>query len=207
MSLEPSSQPSNADPATRLVITGVFDGTIGTTSNNFPKVIEVYANDYIPDLSEYGVRTDNGEGTTGTPDYTFPAQPLAAGEFFIVARGTDGAPEFSDYFPNYSADETTSANTAELFPINGVQAILLYYDPNSWSLVDIYGAVSETPPVDSTPDASWNYRDGWAYRKDGEGPSATFDLTEWNTSGSDAVDGCTDNDTCTSQFPIESYTV
>jgi hypothetical protein len=69
--------------------------------------------------------------------------------------------------------------------------------------VDVFG------DPDSTCDNNcpWNYRDGWAYRKEGEGPSATFDVNDWTLSGRNALDdaSCTTNASCSSQFPIGTY--
>jgi hypothetical protein len=52
----------------------------------------------------------------------------------------------------------------------------------------------------------WEYLDGWAYRVDGTGPDSTnFILSNWTFSGPNAVDGCTDNASCASVFPIGTY--
>ena len=53
---------------------------------------------------------------------------------------------------------------------------------------------------------SWDYEDGWAYRKDGSS-AGTFDLSEWTFSGANALDGTTSNATASSPIPIVTYTI
>ena len=49
--------------------------------------------------------------------------------------------------------------------------------------------------------------DGWAYRTSSTGPDgATFSLGNWSFSGINAVDGCTDNGSCSSSFPLGTFT-
>ena len=83
--------------------------------------------------------------------------------------------------------------------INGDDAVELFYNGN---VIDTFGDIN----VDGSG-TDWDYKDGWAYRTNGTGPDGTaFDLSNWTFSGVDATDGCSDNDTCASVFPVGTYT-
>ncbi|NNK82013.1 MAG: T9SS type A sorting domain-containing protein, partial [Flavobacteriaceae bacterium] len=59
---------------------------------------------------------------------------------------------------------------------------------------------------------AWDYLDGWAYRKDSQSPSTTFNSADWDFSGANALDGCDlvddtgTNAGCASVFPIGTFT-
>ena len=189
-------QPST-DPATRLVITGVMD--IGALTTGFgtptPRAIQVYALEDIPDLAEYGLDSaNNGAASAVPPPYTFPSGPLNAGEFFTVSIET------TNYNAYFGSDPDDTDNVAS---INGDDAIVLYYNGSvhgggsSWTVVDRYGVVGEQPSVGN----SWNYKNKWAARKDGQGPNPTFNIGEWDISNEIGTT-CTTNAACTGRvFP------
>jgi hypothetical protein len=169
-----------------MVITGVFDGPL---TGGVPKVVELFVIDDIADLSLYGIGSANNGGGTDGQELTL-AGTATKGDFIYVASEQ---PLFNAYFgfdPDYT-DGTAS--------INGDDAIELFYNG---SVIDVFGDIN----VDGTG-TGWDHLDGWAYRVSDTGPDGTTAvLASWTFSGIDAVDGCTDNATCGSVFPIGSYT-
>ena len=202
-SSEPSSMPS-LNPSidlTRLVISGVIDGPLSDSDGNpGPRAIEVCAVEDIVDLADYGlenvVANGAGAGSTGSQTYTFPSDPLAAGSCFTVARRTN-----SNFFDYFGFNPEVSGKGVAV--TSGRQAKILYY---KGVVADVFGDTTAGANCPPNGTCDWNYRDGWAYRKNGKGPSPTFDSDDWNFSGLDALDGCTTNDACaTSYFPIGTY--
>lgn len=177
-----------------MLISGVYDGPL---PGGDPKGIELYVLSNIPDLSLYGLGlASNGGGTDGQ-EFTFPAVSASAGDFIYVANAADG--DFTQWFgfpPDY-VDPVANHN--------GDDAIELFYN-----LVKIDGFGD--PDVDGSATA-WDALDGWAYRLDGEGPTAVFDPNEWYFSGANAWDGDDDNvgtddgtnATSTPPFPTGTY--
>jgi uncharacterized repeat protein (TIGR01451 family) len=181
-------QSVQAAPGDDLIITGVLDGPL---SGGTPKAVELYAVNAIPDLSIYGLSSaNNGGGATGMPEFDFPADSAAAGEFIYVASEE---PQFLAWFgftPNY---------TNGVANINGDDAIELF---TNGIVSDVFGDVD----VDGTGQP-WEYMDGWAYRVDNTGPDgSTFVLGNWMFSGINALDGETSNATAETPFPDGSYT-
>ena len=87
----------------------------------YPKVIELYAETDIWDLTKYGIDVaSNGKAST-KPDYYLQSGSLAAGKHYIIGRksGT-GNGGFDDWFGE-AADMYTNGNT-----MNGDDAIALY---------------------------------------------------------------------------------
>lgn len=176
-----------AAPEDDLIITGVIDGPL---SGGTPKAVEFYVVNDIPDLSIYGMSSaNNGGGTTGTPEFDFPADSATAGDFIYVASE---ATEFNNWFgfmPNYTSGAAS---------INGDDAIELF---TNGVVSDVFGDVD----VDGTGQP-WEYADGWAYRVNSTGPDgSTFELSNWFFSGIDALDGETSNATAAIPFPTASY--
>jgi predicted extracellular nuclease len=170
-----------------LVISGVIDGPL---TGGLPKAIEVYATCAVADLSVYGLNSvNNGAGSTGTIEFTFPANAVAAGTFLYVATES---PEFTAFF-GFGPDFTNAAAPS----INGDDAIELYKDG---VVVDVFGDVD----VDGTG-KPWDYLDGWAYRKSGTGPDGNaFQLASWTFSGINALDNKLTN-ADPDRFPIGTY--
>lgn len=179
-----------------LLITGAIDGPL---PGGYPKGIELYAINAIPDLSIYGIENaSNGTASDGV-DFTFPADAIEAGKFIYLAAAGEGSSEgFVQYLgvtPQYFSGSIN---------INGDDAVILYKNAVA---VDVFGVVGE----DGTGKA-WEHLDGWAYRNSGSTPSTTFNASNWTFSGPNALDGCDkDDDTgtnaaCGSVFPTASYT-
>ncbi len=179
---------NTVDGRGNLIITGVIDGPI---TGGLPKAIELYVVKDITDLSRYGLESaNNGNGSAGTPEYTFPDDAVAAGTYIWVATE---ALQFNNFF---GEDPTYTNGVAS---INGDDAIVLY---NDGQVIDVFGDVN----TDGTGQP-WEYKDGWAYRNNNTGPDGTlFDLDNWSFSGPDALDGETSNATAQTPFPMGSFT-
>tara|TARA_R110002124_G_scaffold71661_1_gene191852 strand:+ start:7870 stop:9951 length:2082 start_codon:yes stop_codon:yes gene_type:complete len=176
-----------------LLITGAIDGPL---PGGFPKGIELYAVNAIPDLSIYGVESTTNGAAAGGVEYTFPAGAIAAGTFIYLAN-TGASAGFTQYLgvtPQYE-DGVAS--------INGDDTVILY---KNGAIEDLLGRVGE-----DGSGKDWDYLDGWASRKDGKGPNVTFDAAEWSFSGANALDGCDKSDDsgtnaeCSSVFPVGTY--
>ena len=176
-----------------VIITGAFDGPL---TGGIPKLLELYVVNNVSDMSVYGVSSvTNGGGTTGAPEFTFPAVSKTAGEFIYIA--TDSASVFSyfGFYPDYIDN---------FININGDDAIELFLNG---TVVDVFGTVNCDPntPTNS-PCAAWDHLDGWGYRNNGAGSgTATFSDADWTFSGANATDGCTTNSLCSSVFPFGTY--
>ncbi|EDP70689.1 Endonuclease I [Flavobacteriales bacterium ALC-1] len=166
-----------------LAITGVIDGP--SSGGGIPKAIELHVINNIPDLSIYGVGSANNGGGTDGEEFTFPAVSASSGDYIYIAFETTSFTDYLGFLPDYSS---------QVAGINGDDAIELFKEGN---VVDVFGDIN----TDGSGEP-WEYRDGWAIRLDGFGPNTTFTLSEWQFSGVDATDGCTNNATCSSVFPI-----
>jgi len=179
---------NTVDGRGNLIITGVIDGPI---TGGLPKAIELYVVKDISDLSRYGLESaNNGNGSAGVPEFTFPDDAVAAGTYIWVATETL---QFNNFF---GVDPTYTNSVAS---INGDDAIVLY---NDGQVIDVFGDVD----TDGTGQP-WEYKDGWAYRNNNTGPDGTlFDLDNWSFSGPDALDGETTNAGAQTPFPMASFT-
>ena len=174
-----------AQGQSNLIITGVMDGPlVGGT----PKVIELYAINAIPDLSIYGLGSANNGGGSDGEEFTFPAENLAAGTYIYVA--TEAA-RFSTWFGFAPTYTHSVANN------NGDDAVELFHNG---AVADVFGEITHSGA------GAWSYTDGWAYRTSGTSPDgATFDQGNWNFSGTNALDGESDNASAAQPFPLGSY--
>ena len=65
-----------------ILISAVMDGDV---SGGNPKMIELYAKTDIADLSVFGLESGtNGAASSGTPELSFDADSLSAGEFLYI---------------------------------------------------------------------------------------------------------------------------
>jgi len=171
-------------PTNSLVITGVYDGPL---TGGTPKGIELYVISDIADLSIFGLGSANNGGGTDGEEFTFPAVSATAGDYIYVASETTGFNSFFDFAPDY--------NDADM-AVSGDDAIELF---ERGLVIDVFGDIN----TDGTGEA-WDYEDGWAYRNTA-GPSSTFVVSEWDYSGTNALDGETSNASATTPFPIATY--
>lgn len=165
-----------------LTITAVFDGPL---TGGVPKGVELYATADIADLSAYGIGSANNGGGSDGEEFTFPAVSVAAGEYLYVATEAD---DFAAFF-GFAPDFTTAA-----MAINGDDAIELFHNG---AVVDLFGDID----VDGSGQP-WEYLDGWAARDGALGPSAAFDINQWQFSGPDALDGETVNLAAATPVPV-----
>lgn len=173
-----------------LVISGIIDGPL---PGGTPKGLELYVVNNIADLSIYGLESSTNGAAASGEEFTFPVVSATAGDFIYVATE---APNFTQYLgvaPDY---------VDGVLGVNGDDPVILY---KNGVIEDIIGTFT-----DGTGE-SWEYLDGWAYRVDGQGPSATYSASEWTFSGPNAIDGCDLGDDsgtnagCGSVFPIGTY--
>ena len=177
---------ANALETSGLIITGVVDGPL---PGGFPKAVELYAVSDVPDLSVYGLESANNGGGSSGPEFTFPATSVDAGEFVYVSSEAQGFTDFFGFAPDY---------TSSAVNVNGDDAIVLF---QNGGVVDVYG----DPNTDGT-EQPWQYLDGWAYRSANTNPtSADFVPGDWSSSGTNALDDATSNETASTPFPIGSF--
>ena len=170
----------------------MIDFSLGTTAG---KAIHLRVLADIGDLSTYGVGVANNGGGTDGEEYTFPAMSVSAGEHILLARSPA---DMSLYFDVcYSEFDHVLLDTEGYISQNGDDAIELFYDGVA---IDVYGDIN----VDGT-NQSWDYADGWAYRKNDASPTTTFDPNGWNYSGKDANDDFATNAASSNPYPIKSY--
>jgi hypothetical protein len=120
---------------------------------------------------------------------------LSAGNFYHIGRrsGT-GQGGFDDWF-GVAADMYTNGNT-----FNGDDAIVLYHiDGSDTITMDVAGALG----TDGTGE-TWEYTDGWLYRKNGKEAKTTFAVTDW-TACKKCADTFSKNSDMTTPFPYEGY--
>lgn len=173
-----------------LTLTGVYDGPL---TGGVPKGIEIYANQDIADLSNFGVGSANNGGGSDNQEYTFPAVAVTAGTYVYVVNDSAG---FSEYFGFFN--ENVFVDNGSAVNINGDDAVELF---ESNQVIDVFGDIN----VDGSGEA-WEYLDSWAYRKSGTGPDGnTFILDNWFFGGVDNFDGTTANADAPNPFPIGTY--
>ena len=176
-------------PTNSLVITGAYDGPL---TGGTPKGIELYVLEDISNLSLYGVSSiTNGAGTSaGNVEYNFPADAVTAGTYIYLATDSDQFTVFFGLVPTYDNG---------VVGINGDDSIELY---ENGQIIDTFGDVNKDGSGET-----WDYLDGWAYRKSTTGPEGTtFTSANWTYSGVGGLGGGTNNAAANSPFPIGTYT-
>jgi len=168
-----------------LIITSVFDGPL---AGGRPKGIELFSLSAIPDLSMYGIGSANNGGGSDGEEFTFPADSLARGTYFYIASDST---EFHNFFgipPTYVASAVN---------VNGDDAIELF---QNGVVIDLFGDIH----TDGTGEA-WEYTDGWFSRNYRSHPSSSFNITQWNSTGTNALDGEVSNASAQSPIPLQSF--
>ena len=177
---------NDVDLNSSLMLTGIFDSQPGITGT---KGLELYVIEDIPDLSVYGLGIANNGGGSDGKEYDFPAVSLAAGQFIYIV---EDSLEFADFFgfPANFVDQ--------MFNMNGDDSVELF---ESGQVIDVFGDVA----LDGSGEP-WEYLDGWAYRISGTGPDGSiFILENWKFSGTDGLEGGTDNASSPIPFPIGTF--
>ncbi|MEM6724071.1 MAG: T9SS type A sorting domain-containing protein [Bacteroidota bacterium] len=167
-----------------ILISGIVDGPLSGGT----KAIELTVLNDIADLSQYGIGSANNGGGSDGEEFTFPAVAATAGDCILVTQSSDNFLAFFGFAADY---ESGAAN------INGNDAIELFFNG---TVIDVFGEIMYT----SGPD--WDFVDGWVYRVDGTGPDGeTYNPNNWTTSGPDALDGESTNNTAANPYPICTY--
>ena len=98
----------------QMLITGTVDGPL---TGGYPKAIEFYVYQDIPDLSIYGVGSANNGGGSDGIEFTFPSISVTSGTFLYLSEETIGFNNFFGFNPTYIAGSNGAAS------INGDDAI------------------------------------------------------------------------------------
>ncbi|WP_394202871.1 ExeM/NucH family extracellular endonuclease [Marinagarivorans algicola] len=167
-----------------IIITSVYDGPL---TGGLPKGVELYTDTSISDLSQYGLGSANNGGGSDGEEFTFPPVALSAGEYIYIASDAEGFTTFMGFAPDY----VTSA-----MGVNGDDAIELF---KNGTVTDVYGDINK----DGTG-TEWDYTNGWAYRIDGAA-NTEFDISQWYTSGTGALDGAKNNDSAINPISLASF--
>lgn len=154
-----------------VVLTGVLDGP---RTGGKPKALELFLDEDVADLSKWGIGDARNGAAFRSPSFQLSGGALA-GDFLYVASESE---QFEAYF-GFKPDFVTGT-----LGINGNDAVGLWMDT---VLVDVFGDPAE---VSGSSDfcAAWSYRDSFAYRKPGTGPSPAFDAADWYLPGNDYLD-------------------
>lgn len=167
-----------------ILIAGVVDADL---SGGLPKLIELYVVNDIADLSVCGVGSANNGGGSDGEEFTLSGTASAGDTLYIASEST----AFTNYFGFAPTFTSSAAN------INGDDAIELFCNNN---VVDVFGDINS----DGTGQV-WEYKDGWAYRKDTTGPDgSTFVADSW-TFAKGELDGASDNASASTPYPIASF--
>lgn len=182
----PSSEDVGTNtPESKLLISGIGDGPL---FNGTPKFLELYVSKDISDLSIYGLETiHNGTGTTGV-EFTFPPLAAQAGSYLYV---TTDANRFRHWF-NFPPDYLVFS-----IQINGNDAVALYEHSK---IVDVFGAVRK-----DGAGSSWEYTDGFAYRKKNRTNTPEFNTDDWLFSGAGAWKDESNNASAEIPFPTGTF--
>ncbi|MCR9133827.1 MAG: endonuclease [bacterium] len=177
-----------------LILTGIFDATL---SGGTPKGVELFALTDIPDLGMFGIGSaSNGGGTDGV-EFTLSGS-VAKNEFIYVATESSNFNAWFGFDPDF--------NDTFGVAVNGDDAVELFFDSTkaftgSEIVIDTFGEID----VDGTG-TSWEYTDGWAYRKSfTEADSSIFNSNNWTFSGPDALENESSNSTATNPVPIRTF--
>ena len=156
-----------------VIITGVLDGDL---SGGNPKCAELYVSGTV-DLSSYSVNNYNNGSSSSSN--TTSLSGTYTNEYVYVVK-SDSASSFVSCFG--SAGDFANVISGAAPNISGDDCVVLF---NGDEIVDVYGHIG----VDGTG-TSWEQKDGFAIRLDGERPSSIFDVSGWSVDKG-GVDGLT----------------
>eukprot|EP00934_Nitzschia_sp_Nitz4_P007940 Nitzschia sp. Nitz4//scaffold24_size164493//35547//36780//NITZ4_002312-RA/size164493-augustus-gene-0.264-mRNA-1//-1//CDS//3329544066//7930//frame0 len=138
------------------------------------KGLELYAPCDISDLSEYGIGLSKNGANSNGQEFNFPAgTTVVAGTFIYVAKDAATFLTFMGFLPDFTVS-TVADN-------DGTDFLELFRDE---VVIDTFGVIGT-----DGANTAWDFRDGFASRKDNSKPSATFTKAQWDFSGKDALDG------------------
>jgi hypothetical protein len=172
----------------KLMITGVLEG--GADSNEL-RAVELYVLEDIPHLSSYGL------GRAGVQESSFnPDSSAAAGQWIYFVSNTSDFVSFVGAVPGPAGYyEIRPA----FFDFSGEEAFQLF---QSGIVEDTFGVVGTSSFLQP-----WYYRNSWASRLSGSGPSgAAFHVSEWQFGTPGVLTGETTNPPLPDGFPVGSFT-
>ncbi|MEM1122617.1 MAG: T9SS type A sorting domain-containing protein [Bacteroidota bacterium] len=173
----------------RLVITGIYDGTL---PGREPQGIEMYTTRAISDLNLFGFGSANNGGGSDGQELTFPTGTVAAGSFLYVTTDSTDFHNFFGFAPTVVSPSAT---------VNGDDAVELFCQAKPTESIDVFGDINK-----SGTGEPWDYTRGWAYRKNQTGPDGTnFILSNWIYGGVNALEGGTNNQTANTPFPLQTF--
>ena len=150
-----------------MVLGGLVDMTL--PNGNEVKGIELWVNQDINDLSQYGIEiSQDGNGSSGIIN-TLPATSVSSGEKILISPDVQA---YSDYFGNCfeNYDEIINIPTNSGFDFDGNDAISLYFNNE---IIERFGH----PHINGNGTA-WDYSNSWAY-KDSSLGSFNFSGGSW----------------------------
>ncbi|MDG1238046.1 MAG: T9SS type A sorting domain-containing protein [Flavobacteriales bacterium] len=139
------------------------------------KAIHLKANQYITNLSDYGIGIANNGGGTDGQEYDFPNIVLNSGDHIIVCRDTLA---IKYYFSGCNSFNFMIQDDSSVITQNGDDAVELY---ENGIIIETFGDVN----IDGTGEL-WEYKDSWAYKIDTG--SIIFSGFSWITGGVDCTD-------------------
>ena len=148
-----------------LIISGLFE-----TKNGSYEAIEFYAVRDIENLSKFRVGISSGSSSA---EHTLTNTSLSAGQYYMIY--------YSSNWSNFFSDETSSSYKSQyVSDVNSLSSghfniSLWSNESGSFKKVDAYGDDTKT-----ASGSAWDLDEGWAYRKNGRGASATFNIDDWN---------------------------
>ncbi|MDG1439959.1 MAG: T9SS type A sorting domain-containing protein [Flavobacteriales bacterium] len=139
------------------------------------KAIHLKANQYITNLSDYGIGIANNGGGTDGQEYDFPNIVLNSGDHIIVCRDTLA---IKYYFSGCNSFNFIIQDDSSVITQNGDDAVELY---ENGIVIETFGDVN----IDGSGEL-WEYKDSWAYKIDTG--SIIFSGFSWITGGVDCTD-------------------
>ena len=192
------SGPDAAPTPANVLITEIVDATL---PNGLPKFVELTnIGGMAADLSGYSLGVySNGNTTLLNNNSVLLSGSLAANASYVVSFENSDGVGSGTFQSVYGMDPDHFAFAAV---INGNDVIHLFLADGGGAggvatgtgadatLVDAYGVVGAGGSPGGGIGEVWEYTDGHASRKQGTtGPAATFDDSQWQFSGADALDG------------------
>ena len=135
-----------------LTLQGIIDFDL-ISAGYTGKAIHLVANNYIPDLSIYGIGVANNASGGDGQEYSFPQMAMNAGDHLLLARDSSA---MSIYFDVCFTEFDYVLPASNAISQNGNDAIELFKDS---IVIETFGDIN----VDGTG-TGWEYLDSWAYK-------------------------------------------
>ncbi len=170
--------------AQQPIITAIVDGDCG---GGTPKLMEIYAQGTV-DFSQYSIQNQSNANTGTFGSTTSLASFGTVTNGFVYVTSTKGSNTAGMQNLAALASEFPSLNIATILESsatanNGDDRVRII-NSSTMAVVDQYGVSG----IDGTGEV-WEYEDSYAKRKNGQGPSTTFDPAQWTYGGKGFLDG------------------